>query len=389
MWRVIAFGFLLNLSSTFGQTHFVSLFTAQIRDSFGLSHGQIGGLYSAATLCSAATLPWAGKLIDSIDLRKYAAGVALGLALAILWFSFADALWQLALAFFLLRLFGQGLSSHTGFTATTRLATVNRGKAISISGLGISAGEAVAPAAVAALLVMFAWRELWQLAAVFQIIIILSATQFLLFKLSTKTSAAHSQLSESDNSWTRKQVLKDKRFWLAAPAIFAPPCVVTGLFFHQYSLAQYQQVDFTVWTAGVTAYPIASVIASLIAGKLTDKFSGGKVIRWALWPLIITVMLPIGFNFAGLSFLYYGLMGLGVGIGVPAVNAMWVEIYGKKHLGAIRAFAHAMMVLFSSFGPVAYGVLLDAGISWSYLLALTAVYMIIANFALWRARLTG
>lgn len=382
MARVIAFGFLLNLSSAFGQTHFVSLFNAQIRDEFSLSHGQIGALYSAATLCSAAILPWAGKLIDSSDLRKYAAAVVIGLAFAALFLSLSQAIWHLAFAFFCLRLFGQGLSSHTAFAATARLAHKARGKSISIAGLGMSAGEALAPPIVAAVLMFLSWRELWQAAALFQIVFVLAISQFFLHHLPVSARRFTAAREDADTSWTRAQVLRDTRFWLAAPALFAPPCVVTALFFHQYNLAEYKGADFTLWTAGVAAYSAGSICASLVAGVLTDKFGGARVVKWVLLPLILSALLPIWADFPGLSFAYYGLMGMSAGMSVPSVNALWVEMYGKAHLGAVRALAHSVVVLFSAFGPVVYGWFLDIGMSWPTILYLTAGWMFVAAMIL-------
>lgn len=53
---MLAFGFLLTLFSSFGQTFFISLSGGHIREEFGLSNASFGLLYSAATLGSATAL---------------------------------------------------------------------------------------------------------------------------------------------------------------------------------------------------------------------------------------------------------------------------------------------------------------------------------------------
>ena len=348
-----------------------------------MGHGALGALYSAATLASAAILPWAGKRIDSSRLPRYAAAVILGLAGAVVLMALAAAPWQLFLAFLALRLFGQGLSSHTGMTATARLApSRRRGKSLSLAGLGMSVGEAAAPPIVAALLLFLAWREVWLAAAVAQVCAVLLLAQWLLRKLPSSPPAPEESEGGLE-SWTRGQVLTDRRFWLAAPALFAPPCVVTALFFNQFSLAEYKGVPFAEWTAGVAAYSAGSVLASLVSGWLTDKFTGARVVKWILLPLIMSALLAAHANFAGLSFAYYALMGMSAGMSVPAVGALWAEIYGTAHLGAVRSLAHAVVVLFSAVGPVIYGVLLDAEVSWPNILMLTAAYMAAASILLW------
>lgn len=382
--RVVAFGFLLNLSSAFGQTHFISLFNAQLRAAFELSHGAVGVLYAAATLGAAAVLPWAGKLIDAADLRKYAAAVVLGLGAAAASMSFAREVWQLAAAFFLLRLFGQGLSSHAAFTAAARLPKKGRGKSISIAGLGMSIGEAVAPPLVAFALLYLEWRGVWRGAALLQCFVVLLAAQWLL--AGTPCKPPQKQFTEdgaADGSWTRAQVLRDPRFWRAAPALFAPAMVVTALFFHQYSLAEYKGADFTVWTAAVAAYSAGSVVASLAAGALSDKFGGARVVKWILLPLILALFLPALADFSGLPAAYYGLMGMSAGMSVSSVNALWVEMYGKAHLGAVRALAQSFVALFSAIGPAVYGLLLDFGMPWSGVLYLTAAWLFAAAALLW------
>ena len=62
--RWLAGGFLLMFCSSFGQTFFISLSAGDIRAEYGLSHGKFGLLYMLATLGSALTLPWIGKIVD-------------------------------------------------------------------------------------------------------------------------------------------------------------------------------------------------------------------------------------------------------------------------------------------------------------------------------------
>ena len=70
--RLLGFGFFMCLSSNFGQTFFISLFSADVRDAFGLSHGGFGTVYSTATIASAAVLIWAGRVVDRIPLAAFA-----------------------------------------------------------------------------------------------------------------------------------------------------------------------------------------------------------------------------------------------------------------------------------------------------------------------------
>ena len=104
--RLLAFGFLMAFASTFGQTHFVGVFSPSIETEFGLSHTEWGAIYMAGTLASAALLPFSGRLIDRISVRTYAIVVLLGMAAACFAIAVVPAAWTLVVVIFLLRQFG-------------------------------------------------------------------------------------------------------------------------------------------------------------------------------------------------------------------------------------------------------------------------------------------
>ena len=131
--RFLAFGLSLAFFASFGQTYFVALFGAEIRATFSLSHGEFGGVYSAATLASAASLVWLGRLIDVVDLRLYSALACAGLALACLLMAGMTSTVVLFVAIYGLRLTGQGIMSHASVTSMARYFDSGRGKALSIA----------------------------------------------------------------------------------------------------------------------------------------------------------------------------------------------------------------------------------------------------------------
>ena len=79
-YRFLLFGFSLAFISSFGQTFYIALFSAEIRETFGLSHGGFGEIYSAVTLISGFLLMWLGKKLDDVALRPYVLALMVGLA---------------------------------------------------------------------------------------------------------------------------------------------------------------------------------------------------------------------------------------------------------------------------------------------------------------------
>lgn len=384
----IAFGFAMTFSSGFGQTFFISLFNSEIRTEFGLTHGEMGTIYSLATLLSAITVVWAGKLLDTMDLRWYSLLVSAGLAIACIAISRISGPVSLAGAFYLLRLFGQGLSGHTGITTASRTHPGYRGRAISCSGLGFSTAEAVLPLLVVMLIGLYGWRQVWQFAALFEILAVATVVQLLVwrFGLANQQQQLTQNLPDSA-SWPRKDVCKDPRFWLIAPAIFSPSIVSTALFFYQQSLAQYKGVDFRLWAGAIAAYSLAAVASSLLTGIAVDRWSGSRIVKYYLLPFCAAVLLCAYSQWTYLPIIYYALIGATIGIATPSVSALWLELYGARNIASIRSLTHAMMVFGSALGPIVFGVLLDQGSSWKLLLTGSAVWMLAASFMLSRVDL--
>ena len=133
----LLFGFLMMGLSNFGQTFFIALYSNEIRALFNLSNAGFGGLYSTMTLLSAAVMLYSGRFIDAWPLRRFTLFVLGGLALGCLIMASAQHIITLAAALFLLRHFGQGLSSHTGMTTAGRSFAANRGQAVFFGAVGL------------------------------------------------------------------------------------------------------------------------------------------------------------------------------------------------------------------------------------------------------------
>ena len=62
-------------------------------------------------------------------------------------------------------------------------------------------------------------------------------------------------------------------------------------------------------------------------------------------------------------FLYFGLAGLSTGGAMAVGGLLWPELYGTRHLGAIRSLSTSLMVFSTALAPVTFGALIDWGVS--------------------------
>jgi predicted MFS family arabinose efflux permease len=328
-WRVIGLGFSLTFLSSFGQTFFISLSGPDIRNTFGLTHGTFGSIYSVATLSSGLLMIWVGAVIDRVDVRFYATAAMIGLAVAALSLSLAPNIVVLGLSIFALRLFGQGMLGHAGVMSTARLHAGIRGRAVGLAGLGFPAGEAVLPGIAVALIAALGWTNAWRTSSLV-IVAALGAGWLLGILLKEKdpdleTSGTKKALSEPGPRWS--DLLRDWRFLALIPTMIGYPAIMTAYFFHQRFIAD-------------------------VKG----------------WPL----------DAPYLPLVFFGLIGLTSGCTNVVIAAVLAELYGTTHLGKIRALAGAIMVVASAATPGAIGLLFDAGVSLEAICIGFAAYMMIA-----------
>ena len=379
--RFLAFGFVIAFFSSFGQTFYIALFSDDIKTTFDLSDGQYGGLYSAATLASGFTVIWLGRLIDVIDLDKYAIAAAVGLCIAATIMSLVPNIAVLLVGLYLLRLCGQGLMSHTAITTMARYFDKDRGKAMSIAALGFPFGEAVLPLIIVGTIALIGWRETWAIVAILVIIVAVPLALLLLRghslrhaqhqqqtqiaqPIETKVagnSAEHTQ--NVQRSWTRSQVLRDPRFYLIIPAIMSPGCILTGLFFHQLRLAAANSWSEAWYAACFVMFAAARMISAPISGPLVDRFTAIRLLPWYLWPLVCgCFILGLG-DHPVIAIIYLTLVGITAGVTGTIIGAMWAELYGTQHLGAIRAMATAIGVGATALAPGVMGLMMDLKVS--------------------------
>lgn len=375
--RFLSAGFLLVAFSAVGQTFVLSLFGGEWRELFDLTHGQLGLAYSVATLASALLLMSAGRLVDFLPLRTMVAFVLLGAALGSAVLAFSPGVLGLVLGFFLLRFFGQGLMTHTAQTAVARAFSSNRGKAISLVVAGLPVAEAVAPILVVAAAAAVGWRSTWAMIAV----LLVGLTVVVLMLLGRNIPRDDGDMTAGDghNHWSRREVLRDPRFYMLLPALMGAPFIITAMFFHQVPLAETKDWTLTWLASSFVAFAGAHLLSLVAAGPLVDRFGSRRLLPWHLVPLVLALLGLSLLDGIWLAPAYLALAGLGMGVANTLMGVIWAELYGTTHLGAIRAVAQSAMILATAAAPVAAGALLDRQWTMEHVALLLAVYAVAAS----------
>jgi len=376
--NLLFFGFLIAFASGFGQTFFISLFSQDFRDTFKLTNTEFGSLYSIATVLSAITIIWAGKLIDTVSLRKYTLAIILGLALTCLMASFVFNVFFLFLVIYFLRLFGQGLMGHTSRTTMARYFNTNRGKALAISGFGFSVGEIIYPAAVVFLLLTIGWRLTWLSSSIF-ILIFFGIFFYFIFKINNfkKENNRDEKIDLSEISWRRRDVLKDFKFYMYLPLSLLMSFTVTGFLFHQVYISEIKSWTLINLAQGFIFYAVSGITGSIISGILIDKLTGRKIIPFHLLPMLAIFIVMLFSDHVYVLYLYMAGLGLSNGFTENISNSLWAEMYGVKNLGSIKALLTFFGIMASASSPFLYGIILDQTGSINTLIYLSLILIIL------------
>ena len=372
--RWIAAAFVLTFFSTIGQTSFIGGSAGHVRSEYGLSNGAWGVVYMIGTLGSALTLPYLGVIVDRLTARNVALLVVPMLAVAAALMALSAHIVLLVLTIYLLRLFGQGMMPHAAYTATARWFTGQRGKALSLVILGHNAGEAVLITGFVAVSAAIGWRMGWLALAA---IVLAVALPLVLWLASVERVPASTEVNPrvvDARDWTRGEVLRDPLFYLSMLCFMAPGFITTVIFFHQVYLVELRGWSLGVFASAFIVWAGVNSVATLVAGYLIDRFSGLTVLQFVLLPLGLASLM-LGMNEAEWTpFAVMALLGASSGAATTTLGSVLPEVYGLKHLGAIRAMLVAATVFATAAGPGITGYLIDAGVGYPAQLVAMGLY---------------
>ena len=375
--KVIIFGFIFTFFSSFGQSFFLGMFNSSIRDALSITHGQFGSIYASATLLSSFVLVWIGKKIDDVNILKFASYVIFFLSASCFIFSKISSVIFLFVGIFLMRLAGQGLTTHTGTTTISRYFEKNRGRALSIGWLGLSAAEFILPVLIVFLLTFIEWRDIWVSISILVIILLPLSTYILVkdIKLDTREESKNTNSFKEIKQWKRIEVLKDYRFYIICMSMLAMPWIATGSFVYQSFILESKNWGQYIIAQSFMAYSIFSVVTLFFSGFLIDKFTSRKLLIYMNIPLFIATIVIFYFNNPITSFVFFGLIGITNGFANVLGSSTWAEIYGVKYIGSIKALTSALMVFSTAFGTALFGILIDAGFTIEQIAVVSGTYI--------------
>ncbi|GHA23139.1 MFS transporter [Salinimicrobium marinum] len=374
--RQVSFGWLLTFLSSFGQTFLISLYVPEIIRAFEISEGAFGAIYAGCTLVASFIMLTVGHTVDHKPVKKVAGFTILALAISSIILGFSYHIAFLFVGLIGLRLTGQGLLSHISMTIISKYYDENRGKALSISSLGYSVGEAVFPIVIALIISWFDWRVAAIVSGV-ALLLYLIRLRFTDLEHFDRQLSGEGKPSPFSLMKDYKKIVFDRKFMVMVPASFILGFSSTAIFFYQYVFVESQGWSVQLYATFFTVYAATRFLFSLFGGLWVDKFTAKVLFRYYLIPMTLgLVPFALMDSIMG-AFIFLILAGITTGVAGTVKTSLIAEIYGTEKMGAIRSVFSMFMVVSTALGPLIVGLLIDAGISFTIIMLLISGAMLL------------
>ena len=374
---------------------------AGVSAELGWADGTFASYYSGVTLCAAFALPAVGSLVDKYPIRYVSTAVALLLAAALAVLAFAKTAWLFVPALFLARLGGQGTLPLIASTTIGRYFDAQRGRALSATAIGTSLGEIAIPPLAVWAIGSYGYPSAWIAASAYMLLVFVPLVWWLVRRgdafqtaggvtdrlAAQRAAAPVEDVVQPTRSWTRQEVLSDRRFHLVIPALVLSPFVLTGIIFNQGLIAETRGYTAAWMALGISSYGVARATMTLLGGGLIDRYGAAHLIQLVAAPmmlgLVVLLVAEASWSVPG----FFVLAGLATGAESVVWPALWAERYGPEHLGSIKSATRLLMVLTTAAAPVLFAWVLGYGLG--LLLVALLTYAIVAVGLVWWAARRG
>lgn len=394
-WVMLPIAMLAAIATSPGQTYGVSIFNESIREALSLSHSQLTGAYMVGTLLAALPQSYIGSLTDRFGIRRVMFAVVILFGFACMFMAQVQAFLMLFVAFFLIRLLGQGALSLMASNTLAMWFQLRLGTVAGLMNMGVAGAIALTPPLFLLLINQLGWRGAYIALGVLVWLLLLPLLLFLyrnrpedIGQMLDGRSATviSTALKESTNeiSFSLREAMHTRAYWilLAVSAAFA--LIITAVFFNIVPIFTDHGLTDANAAATYTTVAIALAITQLLGGVLADRFQLNWLAALCIISIAVGLSMLNGAETVMVAQLYALFIGIGQGLFGAVTNTVWVRYFGRTHLGSIRGSVTMAMVAGSSAGPFIMGVTYDLFGSYEFSLNLfTALLVPLAIAAFW------
>jgi sugar phosphate permease len=377
-----------------------SVFLKPMSEDLGWNRLLLSGAVTLQAVGNIVVSPVAGWVLDRHGPRMI---MVFGASVATVCFLLMGSItepWQFYLLYSSATALGLNeLGSLVTSTTVAKWFVRKRGRALSLSSIGLNVGGAVLAPLVAFTIALVGWRQTWSVLGVIVACTVLPAAIFFFRRApedmgllpdgdrpgAEQVARPGERTAANEQQWKLSDALHNPTTWIIVAAFNMINVAASAM--SQHSVAYLEDTGMSLVEASFLfgASHIVTIGAKLTWGAISDRFP----VRYCL---IIS-------NFArivGLLSLMFAtgpariggfVIGQGIGQGMGLLGPkLWADYYGRTFLGTIRGVLQPFSVLASLIGPLFAAYVFDTTGSYHLAFWVIIVGLLISVGLLWIAR---
>jgi MFS family permease len=354
-------------------------------------------MYSMGTLAAGLLMGFVGNFIDRRGHRAMTTAIALIFGLACLGMSLVNSPITLLAGFFSIRLLGQGSMSLSSSTLVPQWFIRKKGRALSLVSIGGAVGSALLPPLNTWIIEHWGWKAGWRTWTALLWLVMAPAAYLLTRDRPEDVGLAPDDETRSrivteantlppGESWTVREAMSTRSFWLLLFCVMIPSAINTGLIFHQISimdqLGVYAQSAATI----MSIMALIRLPVVLVAGQIADRVPARYVQIGSMAGLLVTLFTLYITDSVQMAVVYGALTGITMAFQIIVSGVIWPDYYGRRHLGSIRGVTMMAGVIGSALGPLPYGYAYDVFGGYTEALTVSMIFPILGMIAAFLAK---
>jgi len=379
-WRVVlaaSLGVMGGFGSLFVYTF--SVFVKPLAAEFAWSREAISAGFAIAAVTLGAVSPLLGRWMDRFGPRRiilicvtvFSSGI---ISLSLL----GGHLWQLYATCFVLGVVGNGAAHLSYSRAISGWFQKRLGLALALVMVGAGLGAMILPVFAQLLISRLGWRATYAALGGLALLLGLPLSWRYVHERTTGTkSAASLEPAGSGKSW--QEGMSSGAFWIIVATLFIGSVAMNGAITQMVALLTDRRIGAGDAALCASLLGGASVAGRVTAGWLLDRFFGSRV------AFVFSLISASGLFLLARTITFWegalaaGLIGIGVG-GEAAITPFLLSRYfGLRSFATLYGVTWTFYAVAGAAGPILLGRSYDLTGSYSFLLRMLALLMVLAG----------
>ena len=380
-WLIVGAQFIAVMATAGPTSWAFGVFAIPMEEGLGWSRGTLFGGIAVRMLIGVALMPFMSRLMDKprwpvliMVLTSIAYAVSLMLTATV------QTVTQYYLVVGLLGgLSAAGAGGGLYQAIVPKWFITKRGRAVAFGSMGSSLAALTSPLYVGFFVDSFGWRQAWFLTGI--LMFVLMVPMALLVRRQPEDigllpdgepqpapSASRRPAASRDVSFTVAQALRSPTTWLLVAATVLISGSLQGL--GSSWINHYQDSGLSKESArlAVSVYGFFAIMGRISWGLMSERIHIRKVFFFACVVTGLPLILLANVDNLAMAMAYSALAGLTLGGFVSIQALIWADYFGRRNLGAIRAYFATPALYAAAAGPWWIAIARDAfgGYQWPY-----------------------